>query len=393
MSHPVRPTLNLGFIPLVDCAPLAVARELGLFAVQGLSVTLSREASWANIRDKVQAGVLDGAHMLAPMPIAATLGAGGERAPMIAPLSLNTGGSAITLSSDLAAQMREADPEGMAARPRTAGPLARVVQARQARGERPLTLAAVFPYSMHAYALRYWLAEAGVDPDRDVRLVITPPPRMAARLKAGEIDGFCVGAPWSAMSEADGAGETLIDAWEFWPGGPDKVFAVTSAWAERNTDMLDALIRALIAAAIWADTPGNHDELAAMLAGPAYVDAPAPLIRRSLTSGPDGVAFHRGAAGIPRRRDAVWFGTQMMRWGQIDSETDLQAVANSVYRPDIYRAAAALLGAPAPPTDDGSDGLRVDRFFDGRIFDPADPLEYVRSFRVGRDRADVGSGD
>jgi ABC-type nitrate/sulfonate/bicarbonate transport system substrate-binding protein len=197
-----RSDFRLGFIALNDCAPLVVAKEKGFFDGEGLSVDLSREASWANIRDKVAMGALDGAHMLGPLPIAVNLGLSGERTPMIAPMSLNLNGSAITISTALADAMRAADPEGMASRPRSAAPLAKVVEARRAAGQPPLVFAVVFPFSVHNYQVRYWMAAAGVDPDRDVRITAVPPARMTARLAAGDIDGFCVGAPWNAQAAA-----------------------------------------------------------------------------------------------------------------------------------------------------------------------------------------------
>jgi len=232
--------LRLGFIPLTDCAPLVVAQDLGLFAEEGLNVTLSREASWATVRDKVAVGALDGAHMLAPMALASPLGVdgAGDARPMIAPLALNLNGSAITVSTALAAALREIDPEGMAARPITARPLARLVARSRAQGAPPLTFAVVFPYSMHAYQLRYWMAQAGIDPDLDVRLVVTPPPRMVEQLRLGGIDGFCVGAPWNAVAAQEGLGEMLIKASEFWPGSPDKVFGVKALWARERPDTL-----------------------------------------------------------------------------------------------------------------------------------------------------------
>jgi len=200
MSTLERNDLRLGFIALNCAAPLVVAKELGFFEAEGLRIALSREASWANIRDKVAVGALDGGHMLAPMTLAASMGVGGERTPMTVPMSLNLNGSAVTVSTAVADAMRAVDPGGMAAHPRTARPLARLIEARKAFGDRPLTFAVVFPFSMHAYELRYWLAAAGIDPDHDVRLVVAPPARIAERLKAGEIDGFCVTAPWNALS-------------------------------------------------------------------------------------------------------------------------------------------------------------------------------------------------
>ncbi|HEY9218197.1 MAG TPA: CmpA/NrtA family ABC transporter substrate-binding protein, partial [Phenylobacterium sp.] len=244
--------LRLGFIALNDCAPLVVAKEKGFFEEQGLAVSLSREASWANIRDKVAMGTLHGAHMLAPLPIAVNLGICGEPTAMIAPLSLNLNGSAITVSAGLADAMRRIDPAGMSRRPRTARPLKRLIDTRKAVGDPPLIFAVVFPFSVHHYQLRYWMAAAGIDPDRDVNIVVVPPARMTARLAVGEIDGFCVSAPWNAAAVARGDGEIMIYAAEFWRVGPDKVFGLREDWAQRNPETLRAVLRALLQAAAWA---------------------------------------------------------------------------------------------------------------------------------------------
>lgn len=402
-----RVELRLGFIPLVDCAPLVVAVEEGFFADEGLSVALSREASWANIRDKVAVGALDGAHMLGPMALAASIGSAGPATPTVAPLALNAGGSAITVSRALANELRDLGPATM---PRTARPLAALIASRAAAGAPPLTFAVVFPYSIHNYQLRYWLAEAGINPDRDVRIVVTPPPRMAERLRSGEIDGFCVGAPWNAVSVLDGAGEILIRASEFWRGAPDKVFGVTRTWAEAQPDTLQATLRALLRAGVWADAPGNRAALAAMLASPRYVGSPEATVAASLVKSgsvgqapvADPIVFHNAAASFPWRSHAVWFLTQMLRWGQISESVDVPALADAVYRPDLFRTAAAALGLAAPLVDEKVEGVHAapwtldeatapipmagDLFFDGKVFDAGQPLAYARSFAVGRAR-------
>ena len=415
MSKLERRDLRLGFIPLNDCAPLAVAKAQGFFEAEGLDVELSREASWANIRDKTAVGALDGGHMLAPMALAASMGVGGERTPMTVALSLNLNGSAITVSVELAEAMRAVDPEGMAEHPRSARPLARLIASRKAFGERPLTFAVVFPYSMHAYELRYWLAAAGVDPDNDIRLVVAPPPRMTERLKAGEIDGFCVGAPWNALAVSEGDGEIITYASDLWPMGPDKVLAVTRDWADANPTALQAVLRALLKAAAWADAPENRPALAALLARPEFVDAPEAVIAQSLVGSPpytaggeappsqDYIVYHRYAASFPWRSHALWFLSQMLRWGQIGSEVDIRAVADAVYRPDLFREAAAAVGEPAPLVDHKAEGghaepwtldeatqpipMAPDAFFDGRVFDPRQPLAYVRGFQISRFKA------
>lgn len=366
--------LTLGFIPLTDCAPLVVAKARGFFAEEGLEVALSREASWATIRDKVAVGALDGAHMLAPMALAADA--------MLAPLALNQNGSAVTVSVKLAGLLREIDPEAMAAPLITAAALAKLVDQRRGQGAPPLTFAVVFPQSMHNYALRYWLAQAGIDPDRDVRLVVTPPPRMVEHLRSGEIDGFCVGAPWNAVAMDEGLGEVLIKASQFWLGGPDKVFGLTAAWAEHHPDELRAALRALIRASAWADEPGHHAELVALLSRADHVGVAPEALASALKSE---IVFHRDAAGLPRREHALWFLSQMARWGQVGPGVDLDAVADRVYRPDLFREAALSLGpvlepamvfegAAAPPS----------ALFDGAPFDPADARGYAASFAVGR---------
>lgn len=375
--------LRLGFIALTDCAPLVVAKALGFFAEEGLDVTLSREASWATIRDKVAVGALDGAHMLAPMALASSLGAAGDPVPMIAPMALNLNGSAITISSALADALRVIDPEGMAQTPITARPLARLLDQRRARGEPLLTFAVVFTYSMHAYELRYWMAQAGIDPDQDVRLVVTPPPRMVEQLRLGGIDGFCVGAPWNAVAVQEGLGEVLIRASEFWPGSPDKVFGVKAKWAETYPDELRAALRAMIRASAWADEPANRETLVDLLAAPEHIGASAQAIAWALK---DEIVFHASGAGLPRRAHALWFLSQMARWGQVEPSVDLGRLAHTVYRPDLFEAAAASLGPAIDPAMAFADAANepTTRLFDGATFDPDAAELYAAGFPITR---------
>ncbi len=400
--------LTLGFIPLTDCAPLVIAAERGFFAEQGLAVTLSREPSWAAIRDKVAIGALDGAHMLAAMPIAASQGVGGFHQPMVTALSLNLNGNAITVSAELYQRMQAADPEAMATRPVSARALKQVIEADQAEGLAPLTFASVYPVSSHNYQLRYWLAAGGIDPERDVRLIVIDPPRMVANLAAGRIAGYCVGEPWNQVAVARGIGHAVVTGYELWNNAPEKVFGVTRDWADTNPDTHRALLRALITACAWLDVPGNRAEAAQILAGPAYVDADPALLRRALSGGfqyhpgsqpealPDFNVFHRYAANFPWRSHAAWFITQMLRWGQIRHAVDIRRAAAEVYRPDIYRAVAGELNMPAPAADDrpagghaqswtlttndGALAMGPDRFIDGRVFDPDRPVTYLESF-------------
>ena len=336
--------LTLGFIPLTDCAPLLVAAEQGFFADEGLDVTLSREASWATVRDKVAIGALDAAHMLAPMALAATAGVVEHAVPMIAPLALAVNGAGVTLSNALIRALgSETDtPQAVA----TA--LARVVGERRAAGEPPLTFAVVFPFSIHNYALRYWLAGAGIDPDQDVRIVVVPPPRMVEQLLLGQVDGISVGAPWNAVAARGGLGRTVLRTSQFWPAGPDKVLGVTEAFAAADLGRLQALLRALVRAQVWADAAEHRDELTALLARPEHVGAEPEAIRAALV---DELVFHRDAAGVPRLEHARWLLAQMRRWGQISETIDQVALAARVYRPGLALQAlgAVIPNAPEPP--------------------------------------------
>lgn len=382
LSPPERSTLTLGLIPLVDAAPLVVAQAAGHFRRHGLDVGLSREASWASIRDKLATGLIDGAHMLAPMPLAANLGLDPLRTPVIAAAALNLGGSSVCVSNALYKRLREcganehSDPLGWAQA------LRRVVE--EDRGSRPpLTLAHVFPWSTHHYELRYWLASAGLHPDRDLNLVTVPPPRMVEQLESGRIDGCCVGSPWPELAEARGAGRVLFGKDAFWSGGPEKVLGVTQAWAETYPATLQALIAALIEAGRWLDDPANHLQAARWMAEGGFIDAEPALIAACLPR----LRFHSGAASFPWRSQALWLLAQMRRWHHIGDDVDLRAVAAASYRPDLYRQAAAALGEPLPRHDEKPEGregqdyrvagvsgelvLRADRLFDGQAFDPA----------------------
>ena len=329
--------LRLGFVALNDAAAMIVADVKGFFADEGLDVALSREVSWATMRDKISVGALHGAHMLSPAALAITLGAsGGEPTPLVAPFALNLNGPAITLASRLATALGEGTgAEG----------LARLVARRRDEGASPLTLAVVFPFSTHAYLLRDWLARAGVDPDRDVRLTVAPPSRMTELLVGGVVEGFCVTEPWDSAAEAAGAGLIVARGGQLWARTPDKVFAVTEAWARDEPDTLQALLRALLRASAWADE--NRDELAAILAEPRHVGAAPEVIRRSLGD----MIFHADGASVPAPVHAGWLAAQMMRWGHIPADVDIAALARRVYRPDLHATAARALGLPvvAPP--------------------------------------------
>jgi len=382
----VRPTgstrslerLRVGFIPLVDCAPLIVARDLGFAEEEGLSLDLVREASWANIRDRIVLGHFDAAHLLAPMPIAIRLGIGHLEAPIVVPWVLNHGGNSIAVSAALRAA---ADDWGGLEDPAAVGAtLRRVVAARAARGEAPLTLASVHPFSCHEQQLRYWLAASGVDPDADVRLWVVPPPYLVDAMTAGVIDGACVGAPWPSLSVEAGVGRILLSAGALWPAMPEKVLGVREQFAERRPQALAALLRALDRAGAWIDDPANRPALAALLARPEVVGVPEAVLIRSLSgdviaepgAAPVRLAeflrFHgagrHGPINRPRLADGLWFSAQMLRWGQVVDRDRAFAAARAAYAPALFDA---VIGAPAtPPSDEVSP-------YDGETFCAAAP--------------------
>ncbi|MFC3102503.1 CmpA/NrtA family ABC transporter substrate-binding protein [Salinisphaera aquimarina] len=403
-----RDTLKLGFIALTDCAPLVIASEAGFFEAEGLGVELSRESSWAAIRDKVALGLLDGAQMLAGMPIASTLGVGALPHAMVTALSLGLNGNAITVSTPLYERMRAIDPAATMARPCSASALKQVIDQDRAAGLAPLTFGMVHPASMHNYQLRYWLAAAGIDPDRDVNLIVVPPARMVANIEAGRLAGYCVGEPWNQLAVRAGLGHALITGYEIWNNAPEKVLGVTREWALANPRTHRALIRAIVRAGAWLDNHANCEEAADTLADTSYVDAPAEVIRRTLTGrfcyhpgaaprpAPDFNVFNRYAANFPWRSHAMWFISQMIRWSQISAPVDIAMTAGRVYRPDIYRDAVAPLGIVCPDDDYKSEGthpagwsltagqapdrvlsMGADAFFDGGVFEPRDVLGYL----------------
>ncbi len=352
--------LTLGYMPLTDSLPLLAAAQLGFFRDQGLDVTLQEEVSWANIRDKVIVGQFDGAHMLAPMVMASTLGLGGLNKPLIAPYSLNLGGNGMTLSASLYREL-ESTTRG---RPGPAS-LKQLIEQRKLEKQPPLVLAVVFPYSSHNLLLRYWLASAGIDPDRDVTTVVLPPSQMVDHLRLGHIHGFFAGEPWNAVATADGIGCCVATGRDIWQNAPNKVLGVTEDWARTNPDTLDALLRALYRAGAWLD--GNRAQAVSLLAEYLPVDrralAPALLGHTGYRpdSGdppePDLLVFHRYLANFPWVSHGYWFLNQMARWGWLPGDQDLSAVAAACYRPDLYRR--ALADTPLPGQDWKGEGIHA----------------------------------
>lgn len=389
-SSSERSKVRVGFIPLIDAAPVVLADVLGMFERHGLDVEIRREVSWANIRDKVAFGLLDAAHMLSPMPLATTLGIDSVNVPMIAAMTLHLNGNSITLSNALWHEIESVAPEYVAGglppgALLDARAVAAVVRRRAEAGRPRLTFASVFTYSSHNHLLRLWLASGGLNPDRDVSFTVVPPPHMVAHLSGGVVDGYCVGEPWNQQSASLGIGRIAATSRQIWDSMPEKVLGTTEAWAQRNPTTLIALVKAVTEAGAWLDEPANRAEAARVLSSPRYLNVPSDVIARSLSL-PDFHIFHRQLANFPWRSHADWFLAQMVRWGQVAPRADMRAVADRVFRADIYRAAASELGLPCPLSDRKAEGahsdpwimptngapvaMGPDSFLDGSVFDP-----------------------
>jgi NitT/TauT family transport system ATP-binding protein len=382
--------LRIGFIPLVDAAALIVAVDKGFAAAEGLDVTLVREVSWSNVRDKLNIGLFDAAHLLAPVAIASTLGLSQVKVPIVASFNLGLNGNAITVSPALYAAIRD-EADGDLANPMvTAKALARVVAARRKGGGDPLTFGMTFPFSTHNYQLRFWMAAGGVDPDEDVRLVVLPPPYMVESLVNGHVDAFCVGAPWNSVAVDLGVGHILHFVSDILERAAEKVLAVREKWSLENPEILAKLTRAHGHAADFIENPANRAEASRILGAPERIGVDPEVIQRTLDGrlkiSPDGtfressryLLVGREGAARPDPVQAAWLYAQMIRWGQAAYSPEALETAKKVFRPDLYDAA---LGAPAQPAHTVKDGVGA---FDGAPFDTNDIAAHLASVTIKR---------
>jgi len=421
-----KPELKLGFIKLTDMAPLAIAYEKGFFEDEGLYITLEPQANWKVLLDRVITGELDGAHMLAGQPLGAAIGFG-TRADIVTAFSMDLNGNGTTVSNEVWAMMKPNLPmeDGKPKHPIRAEYLKPVIEKFRAEGK-SFKMAMVFPVSTHNYELRYWLAAGGINPgyysssditgqiQADVLLSVTPPPQMPATLEAGTIHGYSVGEPWNQQAVAKGIGIPVITDNEIWKNNPEKVFGVTKEWAEENPNTHLALVRALIRAGMWLDenNDANRAEAVKILSRSDYVGADEEVLANSMTGtfeyekgdkrpAPDFNVFFRHFATYPYYSDAVWYLSQMRRWGQINEAKDdvwFAETAKKVYRPDIYLKAARSL------VDDGlakeadfpwdTDGYRAPQgeFIDGVTYDGRKPNDYLKLFPIGLKDAQTVQG-
>ena len=427
IGFPEKEELKFGFIKLTDMAPIAIAYENGYFEDEGLYVTIEAQANWKVLLDGVIDGRLDGAHMLAGQPIAATMGFG-TKAHIITPFSMDLNGNAITVSNDIWKKMKPNIPkqaDGKPVHPIKADALKPVVESFKDAGK-PFKMGMVFPVSTHNYELRYWLAAGDIHPgfyaphkgdtsgqiDADALLSVTPPPQMPATMEAGTIFGYCVGEPWNQQAVFKNIGVPVITDYEIWKDNPEKVFGISAEFAKKYPNTTVRLTRALIRAAMWLDENNNANRPAAVkiLSQSNYVGADYDVIANSMTGTfeyekgdkrkvPDFNVFFRYNATYPYYSDAIWYLTQMRRWGQISEDKSdewYKELAAKVYRPDIYTKAAnslikdKLADAKDFPNFKTEDGFRPPQkeFIDGIVYDGKQPNSYINKFKIGLKKGD-----
>jgi nitrate/nitrite transport system substrate-binding protein len=421
LGWPEKEELKFGFIKLTDMAPLAVAYEKGYFEEEGLYVTLEAQANWKVLLDRVIDGQLDGAHMLAGQPLGATIGYG-TKADIITAFSMDLNGNAITVSNDIWKEMKKHVPheDGKPVHPISADSLKPVVDDFKKKGK-PFKMGMVFPVSTHNYELRYWLAAGGIHPgfyaphkgdtsgqiDADTLLSVTPPPQMPSTMEAGTIHGYCVGEPWNQQAVFKGIGVPVVTDYEIWKNNPEKVFGVSKGWAEKNPNTHIRVVKAMIRAAMWLDenNNANRPEAVKILSKSQYVGADYEVIANSMTGTfeyekgdvrdvPDFNVFFRYNATYPFYSDAIWYLTQMRRWGQISepkSDAWYKDIAKQVYRPDIYAQAAKALitegkanavDFPEFATETGFKPPQTE-FIDKIVYDGSEPNAYLEKFAIG----------
>lgn len=386
--------LSIGYVPLLDAAPLIIAQEMGFAQEEGLDLILKAAPSWSSVRDMLSFGAVDAAHMLAPLPIASSLGLGAGTVPLCAVSVMSMNGSVIGVSNGLASKLRDGGHNFGFDNATQAG------QALIAVTEAPLRIGVPFPFSMHAELLIYWLSALGLPAPQNVDIRTVPPSSMADALGAGEIDAFCVGEPWGSLVVEQNVGQLLLPCCAIWASFPEKVLAMRTGWADDTPILCGKLIRALVRAGKWLAQPTSPTLAADMLSRPDYLNLPWDLLERGLTgqllispkgetrSVPNFVAFHHGAATFPWRSQAEWIGLQLARRTGLDRVHSM-AAARHVFRPDIYRAALDGSGMDVPGASSRVEGalfqptpvasafgritLLPDQFFDRRVFDPSQP--------------------
>ena len=366
--------VKIGFIPLTDCAPIVVAAEMGFDKKYGIKITPSKEASWAAIRDKTVNGELHAAHVLYGLVYGVQLGIGGQQKDMSVLMTLNHNGQGITLANQL-------KDKGV-----TSGTTLKRLLDNE---NRDFTFAQTFPTGTHAMWLYYWLAANGINPIKDVKTIVVPPPQMVANMRIGNMDGYCVGEPWNARAIYDKIGFTVATSQDIWADHPEKVLGTTADFAAKNPNTCRAMIMAILDACRYIDATANRPKVAKLIAGKAYVNAPEEVIEgRFLGHYDNGIGktwddpnymkfFNDGKVNYPYLSDGMWFLTQHKRWGLLKSDPDYLAIAKKINRIDLYSEAATQLGVSIP-----KDPMRTSKLIDGTVWDGKDPKAYAAAFKI-----------
>ena len=374
---PETPKVRIGIIALTDCSSLVMGHELGLFKKYGIESTISKEASWAVIRDRLTLGENQATHLLLGTAYAMTMGLqGSPQKPTIVPLYLNRNGQAITLTKALL-------DKGL----KTPAQIKSLALEAKAKNS-PLTFAMTYPPGTHAMWMRYWLASGGIHPDKDISLITIPPAQMVANMKVGKMDGFCVGEPWNARAIADGIGFTAITTQQLWRDHPEKVLAFTEEFAAKNPKTVRATMRAVVEASQWIDKLENRARMAEVVSQAQYINCPKEIIYGRLLGEYDYgdgrkekdkyyMTFFDRHTNFPQRSHGVWWLSQFRRWGMVKEPPDYKGLVDRVHRSDIFREVAQEMGVETPRED-----MKKETLFDGVTFDPADPEKYARSFAI-----------
>ncbi len=373
-DKPEKTEVKVGFIPLTDCAPIVVASVLGFDKKYGIKITPSKEASWAGVRDKLNNGELDAAHVLYGLIYGVQLGIGGPAKDMAVLMTLNQNGQAITLSNQLKEQ---GVTDGKS--------LKRMIDSNK----REYTFAQTFPTGTHAMWLYYWLAAYGIDPMNDVKTIVVPPPQMVANMRVGNMDGYCVGEPWGARAIADGIGFTATTTQDIWADHPEKVLGCTKAFVTQYPNTARVMIMAVLEASRYIDDIKNRSSVAKLISDKSYVNAPEKVIeQRFLGNYENGLGrkwkdehsmefYRNGEVSFPYLSDGMWFLTQHKRWGLLKKEVDYLAVAKSINQIDLYKEAASAVKVPVP-----SSPMRSSKLIDGKVWDGSNPKAYAASFAI-----------
>ncbi|GBG15967.1 nitrate/nitrite transport system substrate-binding protein [Novimethylophilus kurashikiensis] len=371
---PEKTEVKIGFIPLTDCAPIVVAAEMGFDKKYGIKIVPSKEASWAGVRDKVVNGELDAAHVLYGLVYGVQQGIGGPQKDMAVLMTLNHNGQGITLSN----QVRE---KGVT----DGNSLKRLID----NENRDYTFAQTFPTGTHAMWLYYWLATYGINPMKDVKTIVVPPPQMVANMRVGNMDGFCVGEPWNARAIFDKIGYTVATSQDIWAGHPEKVLGTTAEFVQKHPNTARAMIMAVLDACRYIDATANRASVAKLISSKSYVNAPEEVIAGRFVGSYDNgngkkwqdpnymKFFEDGKVTFPYLSDGMWFLTQHKRWGMLKTDPDYLAVAKKVNQIDLYTEAAGQLKIAVP-----KDAMRSSKFIDGTVWDGKDPKAYAAGFKI-----------